>query len=69
MHALGNRILGAAATKKLQLPAKSEILMAQQNDNVLMQVRGWVRTLKPQTQPRIAYRFHTEYAFPQTFRQ
>jgi hypothetical protein len=46
MHALGNRILGAAATKKLQLPAKSEILMAQQND-VLMQVRGWVRTLKP----------------------
>jgi hypothetical protein len=24
-----------------------EILMAQQNDNVLMQVRGWIRTLKP----------------------
>jgi hypothetical protein len=47
MHALGNRILGAAATKKLQLPAKSEILMAQQNYNVLMQVRGWVRTIKP----------------------
>jgi hypothetical protein len=47
MHALGNRILGAAATKKLQLPAKSEILMAQQNDNVLMQAQGWVRTLKP----------------------
>jgi hypothetical protein len=47
MHALGNRLLGAAATKKLQLPAKSEIFMAQQNDNFLMQVRGWVRTLKP----------------------
>jgi hypothetical protein len=47
MHALGNRILGAAANKKLQLPAKLENLMAQQNDNVLMQVRGWVRTLKP----------------------
>jgi hypothetical protein len=30
MHALGNIILGAAATKKLQLPAKSEMLMAQQ---------------------------------------
>jgi hypothetical protein len=47
MHALGNRILTAAATKKLQLPAKSEILMAQQNDNILLQVQGWVRILKP----------------------
>jgi hypothetical protein len=48
MHALGNRILTAAATKKLYLPAKLEILLAQQNDNILLQVRGWVRTLKPQ---------------------
>jgi hypothetical protein len=47
MHALGNRILTAAMTKKLYLPAKSEILMAQQNDNILVQVRGWLRTLKP----------------------
>jgi hypothetical protein len=45
--ALGNRIPGSATTKRLQLPAKSEMLMAQQNDNVLMQVRGWVKTLKP----------------------
>jgi hypothetical protein len=47
MHALGNRILTAAATKKLQLTEKSQILMAQQNDNILLKVRGWVRTLKP----------------------
>jgi hypothetical protein len=42
MHALGNRILTEAVTKKLYLPAKS-----QQNDNILVQVRGWGRTLKP----------------------
>jgi hypothetical protein len=47
MHALGNRILTAAARKKLYLPAKLELLMAQQNDNIIVQVRGWVRTLKP----------------------
>jgi hypothetical protein len=47
MHALGNRILTAAATKKLYLPVKSKILMAQQNANILVQVRGWMRTRKP----------------------
>jgi hypothetical protein len=47
MHALGNRILTTGATKKLFLPAKSEILMAQQNDHILVQVQGWVGTLKP----------------------
>jgi hypothetical protein len=47
MHALGNRILTPAASKKLYLLPKSEIIMAQQNDNILVQVQGWVRTLKP----------------------
>jgi hypothetical protein len=47
MHALGNRLLTASASKKLYLPPKSKILMAQQNDNILVQAQGWVRTLKP----------------------
>jgi hypothetical protein len=46
----GNRIPGSAATKRLPLPAKSEMLMARKNDNVLWQVRGWVKTLKPPDQ-------------------
>jgi hypothetical protein len=44
----GNR--NSAATMRLLLPAKSEMGMARKNDNVLRQVRGWVKNLKPPAQ-------------------